>query len=241
MQGGKVARPFGAAFPFVADVDGDGIDDVGMCPYEIYSVTRGGDGKHIIGPLWLLHPRCFGRWLAYFSPTLADLDGGGKQDVFLNTASNTAGGVAAMALEGKPKYVRWHDNVTGCGSFQAVADVDGAGQVEIGASHIDGRFRCYRGSDGHVLWEHKLPPGPCSHVVAADIDGDGTGEFIFVAPDSTLYALHGKRDASGGRVAWSLPLGVSGTPIVADVDGDGTAEILLVGHDGRLRVIGQTR
>jgi hypothetical protein len=240
-QGGKVARPFGAAFPFIADVDGDGIDDIGMCPYEIYSVTRGGDGKHLIGPLWLLHPKCFGRWLAYFSPALVGLDNDGKLDVFLNTASHTAGGVAAMTLEGRPKYVHWHDNATGCGSFQAVADVDGDGRVEIGASHIDGRFRCYSGSDGRVLWEHKLPPGSCSHVVAADIDGNGGREFIFVAPDGTLCALRGKTGATGGRVAWSLPLGVSGTPVVADIDGDGTAEILLVGSDGRLRIIGQAR
>ncbi len=238
--GGKVSRPFGQAWPFIADVNGDGLDEIGMCPYEIYSVTRGGDGQHVIGPLWFINKKYFGRWLAYFSPTLVDLDADAKPDVFLNTASCTAGGVAAIALDGTPKYVHWHDNPTGCGSYQAVADVDGDGRVEIGASHIDGRFRCYRGSDGEVRWEQKLPPGGCSHVVAADIDGDGTGEFVFVGPDNTLYALRGKMDAPGGRVAWKLPLGTTGTPIIADVNGDATAEILLVGGDGRLRVIGQT-
>jgi len=240
-QGGKVARCFGRAFPFIADVDADGIDEIGMCPYEVYTVTRGSDGKHVIGPLWLIHKKRFGRWLAYFAPTLVDLDGDAKLDVFLNTASSTAGGVAAIGLDGRPKYVHWHDNPTGCGSYQAVADVDGDGRVEIGASHIDGRFRCYRGSDGKVLWEHTLPAGGCSHVVAADVDGDGSGEFIFVGPDRTLYALRGKRDVQGGRVAWSLPLATTGMPIIADVDGDATGEVLLVGNDGRLRVIGQRR
>ncbi len=238
-QGGTVARCFGQAWPFIADVDDDGIDEIGMCPYEIYSVTRGSDGRHVIGPLWLINKRYFGRWLAYFSPTLVDLDGDGRLDVFLNTASHTAGGVAAIGLDGTPKYVHWHSNPTGCGSFQAVADVDGDGRVEIGASHIDGRFRCYRGSDGTVRWEHKLPRGRCSHVVAADVDGDGGGEFVFVGPDNVMYALRGRTDAPAGRIAWRLPLGTTGTPIVADVNGDASAEILLVGGDGRLRVIGQ--
>ena len=240
-RGGRVSRPFGMAFPFVADVDGDGVDDLGMCPHDIYAVTRGSDGKHLIGPLWMLHPKVFGRWVAYLSPTLVDLDGDGTLDVFLNTASHTAGGVAAMTLDGKPRFVHWHDNATGCGSFQAVADVDGDGCVEIGASHIDGRFRCYRGSDGKVLWEHTLRPGSCSHVVAADIDGDGTGEFMFVDPDGVLCALRGKAEVPAGRVAWSLPLGSGGTPVVGDVDGDGKVEVLLVGYDGRLRIIGQSR
>ncbi|MBN1346562.1 MAG: VCBS repeat-containing protein [Phycisphaerae bacterium] len=238
--GGKVSRCFGQAWPFIADVDGDGIDEIGMCPYEIYTVTRGSDGRHVVGPLWLLNKRYFGRWLAYFSPTLVDLDGDGRRDVFLNSASNTAGGVAAVGLDGTPKYVHWHTNPTGCGSFQAVADVDGDGKVEIGAGHVDGRFRCYRGADGSVRWEHALPPGSCSHVIAGDVDGDGRGEFVFVGPDNVLYALNGEADA-GDRVAWRLPLGVTGTPVIGDVDGDGGGEVVLVGNDGRLRVIGQAR
>jgi outer membrane protein assembly factor BamB len=238
-HGPKVSRCFGAALPFVVDIDGDGIDEIGMCPYEIYTVTRGSDGNHLIGPTWLLHKDVFGRWLAYFAPTPVDLDSDGRLDVFLNTASCTAGGVAAVTLDGKPKYVHWHDNTTGCGSYQAVADVNGDGWPEIGAAHIDGRFRCYRGADGRALWEHKLPPGGCSHVVAADIDGDGGGEFVFVGPDQVLYALRGTPDAPAGRVVWTLPLGTTGTPIIADINGDASAEILLAGADGRLRAIGQ--
>lgn len=240
-DGSPVSRPCGAVLPFVADLDGDGADEIGMCPYDIFSILRGRDGKDFAPPVWTLKKACFGRWLAYVSPTLLDLDGDGKDEVYMNSPSNTCGGITSIKLDGTPRFANWTENPTGPASLQAVADVDGDGKPEIGAAHLDGLFRCYSGTTGKVLWTHQLRQGVGSGVIAADADGDGEAEFILCTGSGTIVALRGGAAAEGKRVLWEIPIGAVGQLAFADVDGDARGEIVVAGSDGKLRVIGQRR
>jgi outer membrane protein assembly factor BamB len=234
----KYEGPFGSFFPALADVNGDGLDELAMmaAPYT-YVLFSGATGQELQPPLQTAFG-VFPCWSAYAWLTLADLNGDGRLEVYLNDASYAAGAVAAMTLEGKALWHHPLPNVSGFRGLQAVADVEGDGILEIGAGHLDGRFKCYDGKTGAVRWDVEIPAGGCSDVIAADIDGDGTVEFIFGDAASRLVAL----DGATGKEKWALRLpGSVSHLLVADVDGDGFGEIVLTAGDGRLYVIGPAK
>ncbi|MDW8120917.1 MAG: hypothetical protein RMK62_01205, partial [Armatimonadota bacterium] len=71
----EFAGPFGGGLPAVADVNGDGIDDIVQSFWTIYAAVSGNTGEPIFPPVFLPGPSGFGRWIAYSWPTVADLDG----------------------------------------------------------------------------------------------------------------------------------------------------------------------
>ena len=68
-------------------------------------------------PAYLPGAAYFGKWIAYSSPTVADLNGDGKPEVYLNSASYARGGYAAVKPDGKPLWVEFHDNAEGSDGF----------------------------------------------------------------------------------------------------------------------------
>jgi outer membrane protein assembly factor BamB len=216
----------------VADVNEDGVDDLIQEFWTLYGALSGNTGEPLFPPAFLPGPDYFGRWIAYSSPTVADLNGDGKMEVYLNSASYARGGYAAVQVDGKPLWVEFHDNTEGSGGFGPVGDFDGDGRLEIGVPVLNGTLLCLNATDGSHRW--KAEAHIYSDMVAADVNGDGILELLFSEPDGKLRALSGR----DGREVWSLPLPAPGRPIVADVDGDGLVEVLIVGYDGVLRVIG---
>ena len=83
-------------------------------------------------------PGHFGKWIAYSSPTVADLDADGKQDVYLNSASYARGGYAAVRADGRPLWAEFHDNGEGSDGFGPVGDFDGDGNLEIAVPVLKG-------------------------------------------------------------------------------------------------------
>jgi hypothetical protein len=70
--------------------------------------------------------------------------------------------------------------------------------------------------------------------VAADVDGDGTMEFLLGTADGRLLALKGGEDVEK-RILWVLHFPAAlGMPVVGDVDDDGEMEILVGCADGNL-------
>jgi outer membrane protein assembly factor BamB len=226
----ETAMPFGSDLPAVADLNGDGVDELVQAFYVIYAVVAGDTGKPIYPPAFLPGTSHFGKWLAYISPTVADLDGDGKPDVYLNSASYARGGYAAVKADGKPLWVEFHDNVEGSDGFGPVGDFDGDGKLEIAVPVLNGTLVCLNAADGKRKWTIKTPV--TGDVVAADVNGDGVMELVYAGRDGKLRAVSGK----DGREVWSIA--ANGRPVIADVDGDGLVEVLAVGGDGVLRVIG---
>jgi len=226
----SMAMPFGGGLPAIADMNRDGIDDLIQEFWSIYGVVSGDTGQPLFPPAPLQNERFFGRWIAYSSPTVADLDADGQPDVYLNSSSYARGGYAAVKADGKPLWVEFHDNAQGSNGFGPVGDFDGDGKLDVAVGVLDGTLVCLNAVDGTRKWTR--PINVTRDIVAGDINNDGTQELIF-GGDGKIHAVSG----SDGTPLWSI--NASGSPIIADVDGDGWTEILAVGHDGKLRIVGR--
>jgi outer membrane protein assembly factor BamB len=199
--------------------------------YVIYAAIAGATGTPIYPPAFLPGAGHFGKWIAYISPTVAGLDGDGKLDVYLNSASYARGGYAAVKADGRPLWVEFHENTEGSDGFGPVGDFDGDGKLEIAVPVLNGTLVCLNAADGKRKWTITTPV--TGDVVAADVNGDGMLELVFAGRDGRLRAVSGK----DGHEVWSVA--TTGRPVIADVDGDGLVEVLAVGADGVLRVIEQ--
>jgi len=228
----ETAMPFGGGIPSVADMNGDGVDDLVQMFFTVYGCIAGNTGEPIFPPAFLWSPNYFGKWIAYSEPTVADLNGDGKLDVYLNSRSYARGAYAAVHADGKPLWAEFHNNDEGSDGLGPVGDFDGDGKLEIGVPVLNGTLLCLNAADGSHKWSIKTPV--TGDVIAADVNSDGIMELLFAGRDGKLHAVSGK----DGHEVWAIA--ASGQPIVADVDGDGLVEVLAVGSDGVLRVIGET-
>lgn len=224
------AMPFGGGLPAVADVNGDGVDDLVQMFFTVYGAIDGRTGNPLFPPAYLPGADHFGKWLAYSEPTVADLNGDGRLDVYLNSRSYARGGYAAIQADGRPLWAEFHNNDEGSDGLGPVGDFDSDGKLEIAVPVLNGTLLCLNATDGSHRW--RIPTPVTGDVVAADVNGDGIKELLFAGRDGELRAVSGK----DGHEVWRLRAG--GSPIVADVDGDGSLEVLAVGDDGILRVIG---
>jgi outer membrane protein assembly factor BamB len=229
--GQEATMPYGGGLPAVADVNSDGLDEMVHEFATLYGVLSGKTGTPVYPPAFLCGPKYLGKWFAYSSPTLADLDGDGKIEVYLNSLSNACGGFGALRIEGKPLWVQFRDNLHGPVGFAPVGDFDGDGKLEIAVPAVDGTLLCLKAATGGLKWQVRA--AVWGDVVAADINGDGVQELLFHGLDNRLHAVSGR----DGHEIWSVA--APGRPIVADVDGDGLLEVLAVGLDGVLRIVGQ--
>ncbi|MEL6716681.1 MAG: FG-GAP-like repeat-containing protein, partial [Planctomycetota bacterium] len=78
--------------------------------------------------------------------------------------------------------------------------------------------------------------------VAADVDGDGIVDIVFVGPvtsgESRLYVARGLGNRDFAPLALIAEAGaVGGLPAIADVDGDGDVDLAVPANDGALRVL----
>ena len=227
----ETAMPFGGGIPAVADMNGDGIDDLVAMFYTVYGAVNGATGDPLFPPAFLTGQNYFGKWLAYSEPTVADLNGDGALEVYLNSHSYARGGYAAVHADGRPLWGEFHNNDEGSSGLGPVGDFDGDGKLEIAVPVLNGTLLCLNAADGSHKWSIKTPV--TGDVIAADINGDGIKELLFAGQDGRMHAVSGK----DGHEVWSIAAG--GHPIVADIDGDGLLDVLAVGDDGTLRVIGQ--
>lgn len=227
----ETAMPFGGGLPAVADVNQDGSDDIIQAFFTVYGAISGTTGEPLLPPRFLTADHTFGKWVAYSSPTLADLTGDHQLDVYLNSASYARGAYAAVTWHGEPLWAEFHNNDHGSNGFGPVGDLDGDGKLEVVVPVLDGSLLCLDGATGTHKWKVQTPV--TGDVIAADINNDHSLELIFSGTDGQLHALRG----TDGSSVWSIA--APGRPIIADVTGDGLAEILSVGPDSMLRIVGQ--
>ncbi len=210
-----------------ADPDGDGLDDI-FCGYPICYWRADGTTGEV---LFFNNPGdVLPGWPAYAVPVVTDFDGDGEAEAFF--PSQYTWGL--LDIDGAHIW-NLEEGDLPSGLMPGIGDVDGDGKLEIGAPFRDG-FRCYDAATGELRWKIAVPGGPYAGILSADVDGDGSDEFLFAAGQRVVAV-----GASGGsgRIVWEaeFPARVS-EPSFADVDGDGLGEVLLTCADGNLYCLG---
>jgi hypothetical protein len=216
--------------PTVADVNGDGRDDVLFDAWDICVVLSGKDGSFVHEPVsankvWQQMPGKDQHWTAYSSQIPLDLTGDGKEEILLAASWAQWG---AWTFDRQLIWTWDPDPAQHAYRNPGIGDVDGDGKLELGVLHDGGFFRCYDAATGDLKWELAGVGGHVD-VVAGDLDNDGRPEFLVGA--IAIKAV----SATEGKVLWDAGFAAAQAPILADINGDGLCEIIVVCQDAKTR------
>ncbi len=214
----------GAGSPAVADVDGDGKDEVATGPSFAATYLLGGDGKvrKTYGPL--------------NNPALGLLNGdlnvirallNGQLPADAPASFTTSGAFGHLGPLGRLGYAE-----AGSGAASLVAAL-----LFPGSGNQIGNFeRGYDAGTGLPSWGFPQPRhglGFLGEPLITDVTGDGKAEVVDTGDTSTLHAF----TSSGGQAAgfpkftggWSLF-----SPEAGDLDGDGHTDLVTTTREGYL-------
>lgn len=197
----------------LGDVDGDGRLEVAAGEWGSFGDTiylLGGDGSV--------------RWKY---PTggsvsvvrVADLDGDGKGEVLAGAED-----VYVLTSDGR---LSWSYPTGGFVRSLAVGapDSDDRTPVVFTTGYPNPSVLAF-GGNGEPLWRHRAASSP-THVVAADVEGDGATEVLVASMDGRVCLL-----GSDGSLRWQYRAGDTVNDLaLADVDGDGVKELVAATGD----------
>jgi len=178
--------------PLVADVDGDGKNEVIHYHQGRVTIYRYEGAKGFIK---------LSEHLSAAAPALADLDGDGKLELVIGEASPTTDPVIHALRPGRKPETLWKVTLTPRErmglphgpplAFQSGRFLGRRGYdlyVYVGTPHM--RSLVLHGSNGALIWERcKIPDleryyGPTVNLSAVwDINGDGNDDLVFTCPD----------------------------------------------------------
>ncbi|MBX3178480.1 MAG: PQQ-like beta-propeller repeat protein [Candidatus Hydrogenedentes bacterium] len=190
---GPEASRGGVMEPSVADLDGDGVDEIITGHNDgLIVALRGADGR----VLWEYD---LGTSLdVWRMPITADLDGDGAAEVI---AANMDGWIACLNGDGS---LRWRSKIEEYRlSTPAVGDINNDGRPEIVYGTAT-RHVIALDADGRLLWDRFHPPLHMGRTkpVIADLDGDGAAEVYtmssMIGEGIGLLCLNG----ADGAVKW---------------------------------------
>jgi hypothetical protein len=224
----------------LADVDGDGLDEVFAEGEDWKFHAYKADGTVLSG--WPVPQQIGVGSQQLHTPAIGDLDGDGDPEIITTSCSP---GVMLFAyhhngydVAGFPVLL---DVITE-DSFPVLGDVDGDGQKEIVV--VNASSVLIIGANGIMKRSIPLSGGIFYGSVAAlaDLDNDGIPEII-VQTNSALNVVRGDgTNYSGFPVVWDNNYWISNSsPVVGDVDGDNIPDIVVTSQVAGNSVTGVVR
>jgi M6 family metalloprotease-like protein len=201
--------------PVMADLDGDGQDEVivGAGNKNLYAFGCQGGALSML-PGFPVH---LGRWImstpVVVDSTIYALSGDGR--------------LFAISSRGETLWVALEENLTYTTSSPVAADLDDDGLIEIVVPTGDGKVSCVD-ETGTVEWSVALPDTNFfSTPAVADIDEDGYLD-VLVAAGSRVYGLN----RNGASIPYfpletKATIGLQSSPAVGDIDGDGHLDLVI--------------
>jgi outer membrane protein assembly factor BamB len=240
--------------PAVADIDGDGANEVVVCKAGgKVTALRASHGRKTPKALWEVDG--YGLLTSLpaplSTPLIADVDGDGKGEILV-----VGQGTRLLDCHGK---TLWKNEIP---AFRATfGDFNGDGHLDVYLTAwaplphsigttvqsfaLDGRngkVLWHNDGSAKIVWHHQLGPQHRLPTVF-DVNGDGCDDVLFLAMD-LLVELNGKdgsflyepvianeiwKQQEGKNGQWTA----YGTQIPVDLDGDGKLEILLAASWGQ--------
>ncbi len=242
---GQFSWAYAGIPPGVADLDGDGLDELTSAYPVCFWIADGRTGRLMQG-VELASKKTLPAWAAYGETMMGRFSGKGTPEVLLDSPYI----LALLDTNGAPI---WHGlgraayptatNEGNAGQTTAIKhaliDFAGDGRFQIASAGYGEGVRAIEPSDGKVIWSLAAPIPTCPRVVAVDLDGRKGDELLYAA-GSKLIAITGDRTA--GRVLWEWqgPADLS-MPVIGDLDDDRLAEIIVQSAEGTVYCIGQRR
>ncbi|MFA5862595.1 MAG: VCBS repeat-containing protein [Candidatus Thermoplasmatota archaeon] len=247
--------------PAVADVDGDGIPEIVIvnsaavvCVYHYASGTSTTSMSFTKKWCHRMDAYMGSSAAADAGAATADVDGAGKMTIFSNTEDK---GLFAFNWDGS---TRWSSAEFGGNGGPLVTDLHNDGRKQVIFFGDGGEVRVRDAKTGASVWtfwgnKYVWPASIPVAGNAADLDGDGQKEVVFImrdAHDATNFAndhfvlwVLGSNGQTKWHVqpSWGTPLSYT-HPVIVDVDGDGKKEIIgmdwnTIGHKpGNWEVVG---
>ncbi len=244
-----------ASSPTLADLDGDGAQEIVVGAEVVYVVTGNGsdwldgDGNASTAGPFTRDGFVAGKRGVHAAPAVADLNGDGTLEIVAATWEDTHVHVwesGGTPLAGWPRPLAGPPNW----ATPVVADLDGDGTPEVASVSGAGGVLSVWHQDGTELRDGDGDPSTdgvffasgasfsFGSAAAAPLD-DTPGAELIVGFDEPLGTLHAFRSDGTEAPGWPRALGgrLSASPAVVDLDGDGTLEVLVAVEDDSVHVL----
>ncbi|MBK8979773.1 MAG: FG-GAP repeat protein [Planctomycetes bacterium] len=203
LVGARIDDRFGRALCRVADVDGDGVDEILVGAEDYAQLHSGADGRllrHIPSPTG---SRGFGTAVA----AAGDVDGDGLGDLAISDFGNDGWVYAISTRDGR---AIWATRGVGGFDLAGTGDLDEDGIPDLVVSKLGGPITALSGRDGAKLFERSDqnpggPPDSYGEAVAghSGIAGSRRGWIAVGAPG--FYGLVGILGQTGRLFAYTVP------------------------------------
>ena len=235
--------------PTLADINGNGIDDIFVDEENWTLAGYDAHGKPLPG--WPVH---VGTGQQVFTPAVADIDGDGKPEIIVASQPSSPGGGKVYAWHGDGTPVKGFpiDNPHSLEeTFPVVADVLGLGKPQVifearDPNNLNNTQVLVYSGVGKLLKKITIPGATYygTSLAIARLD-NSPNPAIVVQTSTTLAVVHGNGSyVSGWPQTLSSESGGNSAPVVGDVTGDGVPDIavttLMGGTQGFVEVYSAT-